>query len=76
MARKVSAETRQDLPQAVRERYRGSLKDETRLIVRRGCLRIRPSRWVRPQVEWRHPLSLGTRSVEFAEHRFIYPGAR
>jgi hypothetical protein len=28
MARKVSAETRQDLLQAVRERYRGSLKEE------------------------------------------------
>ncbi len=28
MARKVSAETRQDLLQAVRERYRGSLKAE------------------------------------------------
>jgi hypothetical protein len=28
MARKVSAETRQDLLQAVRERYRGSLRDE------------------------------------------------
>jgi hypothetical protein len=28
MARKVSTETRQDLLQAVRERYRGSLKEE------------------------------------------------
>jgi hypothetical protein len=28
MARKVSAETRQDLLQAVRERYRGSLREE------------------------------------------------
>jgi hypothetical protein len=28
MARKVSAETRQDLLQAVRERYRGGLKEE------------------------------------------------
>ena len=28
MARKVSAETRQDLLQAIRERYRGGLKEE------------------------------------------------